>query len=173
MICILHRVHLHLTDLCADSAAGTFLIIYPVSEHRDGIEYRIDRSQRTNIFAERPVDQNRENDGNRQQHIFPCIQPSHRASHGLVEQDKGNPSLQRPGRTDQLTEIRRPLSQDIHQEHRQKDHKYNKYHIFQLPRRLIPPKALDFLKRDTAIHRQIYPSAPQQTSGSLPHKMQA
>ena len=69
------RIHLHLTYSRAGPAVHASLPIHPITEHCDRIENRINRSQRTYVLAERPVNQNRQDYNSQQQCIFPYIQP--------------------------------------------------------------------------------------------------
>ena len=129
-VCMLHRIYLHLTCLGTGAASRTFVLIHPVPEHRYWIEHRINGSQGANIFAERPVYQNRKYNRHCQSYILPHIQPAQCTAHRFVQQHQRQASLQRPRRTDEFTEIRRALSQHIHQKHRQKYDKYRQYYIF-------------------------------------------
>ena len=54
------RINLHLADLCAGAALGTLIFIYPVFEHGNRIKNRIDGAQRTDIFAKRAINQDRQ-----------------------------------------------------------------------------------------------------------------
>ena len=109
------RINLHLADLCTGAAVGTLAIVYPVFEHGNRVKNRIDSSQRTEVFAERAINQDGQKNSNCQQNIFPSIQPSNGASHGLVQQDKRESALQCARRADQFTEIGSALSYDVYQ----------------------------------------------------------
>ena len=144
-----HRIHLHFTYIRTGFAFHTFFPVHPIPEHRDRIEYRIHRPQRADIFTKRPVDQDRQNDRNQKQHIFPDIQPPNGAPHRLIQQNQRYPALQRPCRTDQLTEPWHPLSQKIHQEHRQQYDKYRQDQVFQFSQHPVSPEgSYLFKKRD-------------------------
>ena len=55
MICFIYRINLHLAGPAACPAADTFFLIHPVPKYGDRIKYGINRSQRTYVLAERPI----------------------------------------------------------------------------------------------------------------------
>ena len=60
MVGSFRRINLHLADLCAGAALGTLVFIYLVFEHGNRIKNRIDGAQRTDIFAKRAINQDRQ-----------------------------------------------------------------------------------------------------------------
>ena len=100
MIWMLCRINLHFTYSGTDTAACTGFFFYPIPEYGYGIKYRIYRSQGTYVFTERPVNHHRQYNRHKEQNIFPCIQPSKGASHGLIQQNQWQPALQSACRAD-------------------------------------------------------------------------
>ena len=56
MVRRLMNIDSHLADLCADAAVRTFFFINTESVQRDLIKQRIDRTEGTDVLAERAVD---------------------------------------------------------------------------------------------------------------------
>ena len=124
------RINLHLADLCAGAALGTLIFIYPVFEHGNRIKNRIDGAQRTDIFAERAVDDHGQKNGNGKQYVLPGIQPAKYVLHGPVQQNQRDAALQRPNRADKLAEVGRALPQNIHQKQGKQNDKDRQIDVF-------------------------------------------
>ena len=86
MIWIFRRVYLHLADFRTGAAAHTFFSVYPVAEHRNRVKHGVNSSKRAYVFAEWPINQNRQENCKKKQHVFPGIQPSQGAVHGFIQQ---------------------------------------------------------------------------------------
>lgn len=145
MVGVLYRIYPHFAQLGAGSAAHAFALIHPVFEHRDGVEYGVDGPQRADVLAERPVDDDGQQNGGHEQDIFPGVQPAQNIVHGFVHQHQGDTALQRPYRADQLAEIRCALAHHIHQEHGQQNDENHQDHILQPAQQLVAPKGPEFL----------------------------
>ena len=111
---VFHRVYDHLACFCTFSAFYTLIFIHSVLIQRDRIKDGIKCSQGTDIFAERTVDHNGENDCYDKDHILPYVQPAQCTAHGFIQKHQWKPAFQRTCRTDQLTEIRGALPHNIH-----------------------------------------------------------
>ena len=111
---VFHRVDHHLASLCTFSTVNAFFCIHSITENRNFIKYRIKSTQRTDIFTERPINDNGEYDCDHQDRILPHIEPSHCTAHGFIQKHQWKPAFQRTCRTDQLTEIRGALPHNIH-----------------------------------------------------------
>lgn len=127
---VFHRVDHHLASLCTFSTVNAFFCIYSIAKNRNFVKYRIKSAQRTDIFTEWPVNNNREYDRNHKNRIFPYKKPSYRTAHGFIQKHQWKSSFQRTCRADQLTEIWCTLSHDIYNKHRKQDYKYHKDHVF-------------------------------------------
>ena len=101
------------TDIFAFSTADTFIHIYTVSVNGYLIKYGIKSSKGTNIFTERSVNNNGQNNRYDQNRIFPYVQPANGTAHRFIQKHQRKSALQRSGRTDQFTELRSSLSHDI------------------------------------------------------------
>ena len=132
IIGVFYRVAVHFAGACACAAVNTAFFVYPVAEYRHRLEDRVDGSQRTDIFAEGTVDQNGQQYCEQKEKIFPCIKPSQSAVHSLIQKYMRNTALKRAGRTDELTEPWRTLSEKIGDYHGQQDHKQDENHILKL-----------------------------------------
>ena len=80
MIGLTDRIDLHRTDSCTGAAACALMFVYPVAEDGYGIKDGIHGAERAYVLAERPVDQDRQQNRHCQKHGFPCIQPSYGAA---------------------------------------------------------------------------------------------
>ena len=78
------RIDFHLTGAGAFTTADAFVRIYTVAEDGYLIENGVKGSERTDVFAEWPVDQDRQDDCDDQDRILPQIQPANCAPHGFV-----------------------------------------------------------------------------------------
>ena len=110
---VFHRVDFHLTGFCTFSTADTFIHIYTVFVNGYLIKYGIKSSKGTNIFTERSVNNNGQNNRYDQNRIFPYVQPANGTAHRFIQKHQRKSALQRSGRTDQFTEIRSTLSHYI------------------------------------------------------------
>ena len=121
MVGHLYRVAAHLARLRAGAAADALVLVNLVSEHGNRIEYRVNRPQGADIFAEGTVNDYGQKNGYGKQYILPDVKPAQDVMHGLIQQDQGDAALQRPSRADKLAEVGRALPQDIHQKHGKQD----------------------------------------------------
>jgi len=55
MVRVLNRIHLHFAGTGTGPAMGAFALVYPVLEHGDGIEHRVNGPQGADVFAEGAV----------------------------------------------------------------------------------------------------------------------
>ena len=110
---VFHRVDFHLTGFCTFSTSDTFIHIHTVSVNGYLIKYGIKSSKGTNIFTERSVNNNGQNNRYDQNRIFPYVQPANGTAHRFIQKHQRKSALQRSGRTDQFTEIRSSLSHYI------------------------------------------------------------
>ena len=97
---VFHRVYYHLACFCTFSAFYTLIFIHSVLIQRHRIKYGIKRSQRTDIFAERTVDQNGENNCYDKDHILPYVQPAQCTAHGFIQKYQRQSALQCSCRAD-------------------------------------------------------------------------
>ena len=130
MISVLYRVAAHPAYFRAGAAVHTLTLIHPVLEHRNRIEYRVNCPQRTDIFAERAVDDHGQKNGNGKQYVLPGIQPAKYVLHGPVQQNQRDAALQRPNRADKLAEVGRALPQNIHQKQGKQNDKDRQIDVF-------------------------------------------
>lgn len=137
MIWIFRRVYLHLADFRTGVAAHTFFSVYPVAEHRNRVKHGVNSSKRAYVFAEWPINQNRQENCKKKQHVFPGIQPSQGAVHGFIQQNQRNAALQRPNGTNQFAKVRRSLPQNIYKKHRKQDYKKQQHYIFELAQKPV------------------------------------
>ena len=79
-----NRIDFHQTGAGAFTAADTFVRIYTVAEDRYLIENGVKGSERADVFAEWPIDQDRKENRDDQDCVFPQIKPANCASHGFV-----------------------------------------------------------------------------------------
>ena len=97
---VFHRVYYHLACFCTFSAFYTLIFIHSILIQRHRIKDGIKRSQRTDIFAERTVDQNGENDCYDKDHILPYVQPAQCTAHGFIQKYQRQSALQCSCRAD-------------------------------------------------------------------------
>lgn len=122
-VCVFYRIHLHFADICACITACAAAGIDPVAKYGHRIKNRINGSQWADVFAKRPVNQDGESNGNNQQRVFPCIQPSDGASHRGIQQYQRKSPLQSADRADKFAEVRRALAKDVYGKHGQQNDK--------------------------------------------------
>ena len=140
------RIDIHLTCFGADAAVYAFLCVYAHADQAHPLEEPVKGSQRADVFAERPVDEDRCRDAQDQQQELPPEEPAERPSHHAVEEHQGYPALKRSDRTYILAEEGFSCAVFAAVEERQQKHHDEEHHVFQIAQRLI-----DLLR-----HRQLW-----------------
>ena len=113
MIAIFDGIDVHAAYFFAFPAVDAFVMVQTIAKHRYGIEERVDCAERTDVFAKRSVDHDGKEDRDREDRTFPVVQESDGASHGFIESNKRDSALEHADGTDEFTEKRRALPQDV------------------------------------------------------------
>lgn len=144
IIGVFHRIAAHIAGLCTGSAAEAFIRIDPITKNGDRIEYGVDSAEGANIFAEGAIDDQGQEHDARKQDKLPCIEPAESTAQAFVEQHKRNSAFKCSDRAQQLAEIWRTLTQNVHKEHGQEYDKHNKNDIFELSQQSVAAEAFYF-----------------------------
>ena len=123
MIRGLRHVHIHFAGLFTPAAVDAFVLIHLHPRQRYPVEQRVERAQRAQPLAERPVEQHAQDDHRRQHHALPREQVAQGAPNAFAGQGKGNRPLQHALGAQVLAEegIAQPhlVDEDQRQRHRQ------------------------------------------------------
>jgi len=130
---ILPHLNIHLAGSLTGIAVRTFSLIDAEAVKGDGIEQTVDRTEGTEVFAKRPVQEDGKDDQNDEDQTFPYEQKTCGLTNSIIEQDQRPAGHQRSRRTDPLTEPGLSLPYKIHDKQRKQDDEAQQYSIFQQP----------------------------------------
>ena len=129
-------VNVHLAGFCTGAAGNALALVNFHLEKRHAVQQRIERSQRTDPFAERPVNKHTCRDHRQQNAGFPGEQRSESVSYALVRCRQRNSALHDSLWANILAEERVAHSKLVYNDQRKHYHKNRQYDVFQIPQRL-------------------------------------
>ena len=130
------NVNVHLAGFCAGAAGNALALVNFHLEKRHAVQQRIERSQRTDPFAERPVNKHTCRDHRQQNAGFPGEERSESAAYALVRCRQRNSALHDSLWANILAEERVAHSKLVYNDQRKHYHKNRQYDVFQIPQRL-------------------------------------
>lgn len=135
------RINIHGTGMAAGSAGGAAAEIVLQLDNGDFIEGSIQRTQRTEIFAEWSGNHQAEQNNEHEHDDFPCEQTADDTIKGSVREGKKDAG-KRAGRTHIFTEKRCQLHRDG-----QNNDKDQQHSIFQLAEQMVAGKSADLFRK--------------------------
>ena len=108
----------------------TLLSVQPHAQDRHAVEQRINRPQRAEKAAERPVDEHGSNEHRRRYQRLPGKQPTGLRAQVFVGDHQGDAALKRAYGTKPLAEGRGEHAIDREEVQRQSDHHHHQHYVF-------------------------------------------
>ena len=126
------HVHVHLADLCAFAAGDAFIVIHLHLEEGNLIEQRVERAQRAQPLAKRPVEQYAQHDHRQQDAELPGEKLAERRPDAGVGKREGDRPLQHTLRAEILAEEGVAHAHVVHHQYRQQNDHHQQNCVFQI-----------------------------------------
>ncbi len=172
-----YGTNLHGANLFALFAPSTRMWIHMIPIYRNPIEQRIDGSQRTDVLAERTIDQYGQKNSADQNPQLPLEEKADDALQRRIRGNQWDSALQCACRTDPLTEPGKSGACCIHNKQWEQNNEHQQNNIFQPPQRPVQAKSPNFFQKRNFIKQFLYQSkwtqkATNKTSQHCPNQQE-